>query len=118
MAKYEAQSVTKAKMLIASRLSYILLQKLKTTTRRVIASRISMSPQMVGRLTRGVYHHVSLDAMLVAAQRLNVKYKVSMEWNGSSLPIVEVELEDLYPGAHREELMKKALKGTFSQKYH
>lgn len=102
MAKYESPSVTKAKMLIASRLSFVLALKLKTTTRAILARRIQMSPQMLGRLARGVYHHVSLDAMLVAATRLNVKYKVSMEWGGTGPAIVEVELEDLYPGVHHE----------------
>ncbi|AEV89603.1 putative transcriptional regulator [Pseudomonas phage OBP] len=98
MAKYNAPSVILAKELIASRLSFVLIQKLKTTTRGVLATRIGMSRHMVNRLARGVSKNVSLDAMLLVAERLNVKYKVSMEWSGKGLPAVTVELVDLYPG--------------------
>lgn len=98
MAKYNSPAVTQVKMLISSRLSFVLQGKLKYTTQEALANRIGMSVYMVRRLSKGQYVNISLDAMLLVAQRLNVKYKLSMEWSGKGHPIVSVELEDLYPG--------------------
>lgn len=96
MAKYNADSVIQAKQLLSSRLAYILRDKLRYTTRKALASRIGMSPQMVGRVANAQYRHISLDAMLIMAESLNCRYKLVMEYDGKRRPTVSVILEDLY----------------------
>lgn len=96
--KYSNRSVKVAKTKLVSRLSFIINNKLRTTTGKAIANRINVSPGMISLLKHDRADKISFDAVLEVAQRLNLKYSILITHNGKGTHNVEVEMEDIYPG--------------------
>lgn len=97
MAKYNNFGVSNAKELLTSRLCFIVNQRLKYTTIRALAERVGMARSIISKIKNGSCHYVSFDALLELAQRLNVRYSVNIEYNGTGNPKTKVVLEDIHP---------------------
>lgn len=96
--KYTNRSVTVAKTKLISRLSYLINNKLDFTTCKALADRIGMSVSIIYKLKHNKTHGISFDAVLEAANRLNIKYTLTITHDGRGHSDVNVEMEDIYPG--------------------
>ncbi|QYN79936.1 regulatory protein [Kosakonia phage Kc263] len=96
--KYTHRSVTVAKTHLISRLSFIVNNKLRFTTGRALAERIGMGVNIIYKLKNNNTHGISFDAVLEAATRMNIKYRLIITHDGKGHHDVEVDMEDIYPG--------------------
>lgn len=96
--KYSNRSVSVAKTQLISRLSYIINNKLRFTTGRALAEKIDMGVNIIYKLKNDVTQGISFDAVLEAAERLNLKYSLTIKHDGKGKRDVSVEMEDIYPG--------------------
>lgn len=118
MSKYKNASVVKAKVMLVSRLSYVLRTELLHTSARAISQRIGMSAAILSKIKRNIHTGISFDALLELAQRLDVKYKLTMEWTGGLNHNVEITLENLYTSVSDPALFDKIMKSDFGHKHH
>lgn len=99
MAKYNNQTVTTAKKLMAARLQFVLTEKLQSTSQRALSDRIGMSTNIISKLSRGIGKNISFDAMLELSQRLDLNYKLVMSYDSNTgRSDVELMLEPLTLG--------------------
>lgn len=96
MAKYNNYGVANAKELLVSRLAFVVNHRLSYTTTKALAERVGMSTGIISKVKKGICHHVSIDALLELAQRLNVAYSVNIEYTGKGNPKVKVTLQDIH----------------------
>ena len=67
------------------------------TTIVVVQKRLGeFNHRIINKVKKGICHHVSIDALLELAQRLNVAYSVNIEYTGKGNPKVKVTLQDIH----------------------
>lgn len=93
--KYANKAVLTAKKVLVCRLSYIVNQRLRYTTGRALANQLKMSPNIVSKLKNEVHEGISFDAILEAAERLQVRFELVIKHNGRGKREVNVQMEDI-----------------------
>jgi transcriptional regulator with XRE-family HTH domain len=93
--RYTTANVTKAKAMLVSRMSYLINLRLKYTTGRALADKIHMSANIISKLRNNVTKGISFEAVLEAAERLDVRYTLSMSHNGFGRRDVQLQMEDI-----------------------
>lgn len=93
--RYTTANVTKAKAMLICRMSYLVSLRLQRTTGRALAESIHMSPGIISKLRNNVTHGISFEAVLEAAERLDVRYTLTMEHDGKGRRDVQLQMEDL-----------------------
>lgn len=93
--RHKNGNVTTAKRMLASRLSYIIALRLKSSTGSALASSIGMSPNIISKLRRGIDKGISFEAILEAAKRLNIRYTLTMSHYGNHREDVKLTMEDV-----------------------
>lgn len=92
--RYSNDTVIKAKKMLISRMSYLVGLRLQRTTGRKLAESIRMSPGIISKLRNNVTKGISFDAVLEAAERLDVRYTLTMEHAGNGRD-VKLQMEDI-----------------------
>lgn len=93
--RYSNETVIKAKKMLISRMSYLVGLRLQRTTGRELAESIRMSPGIISKLRNNITKGISFDAVLVAAERLDVRYTITMSHTGKGRCDVQVQMEDI-----------------------
>lgn len=98
MARQVNTSITRSKHLLASRLQYLLLRELSTTSKSALCVRLGISNYTLNRLCKGISHYVSLDLMLNVAEKLKLRYVFSIRYDGKGNRDYSIELSPVHPG--------------------
>lgn len=98
MARQVNPGITKAKQLLVSRLQYLVLKELTVTSKAALAVKLGVSKYTINRLCSGTSHHVSLDLMLNVAERLKLRYELSIQYDGKGERSYVVKLAPVHPG--------------------
>jgi len=92
--RYHNESVIKAKKMMVSRLSYLVGLRLDKMTGRELAESIGMSNHIISKLRNNISHGISFEAVTEAAERLQLRFKLVIEFDGKRNN-VEVVMESL-----------------------
>lgn len=98
MARQVNPGITKAKQLLVSRLQYLVLKELAVTSKSTLAVKLGVSKYTINRLCSGTSHHVSLDLMLNVAERLKLRYELSIQYDGKGERSYVVKLTPVHQG--------------------
>lgn len=93
--RYTTANVTKAKAMLVSRMSYLVNLRLKYVSGRGLAERINMSANIISKLRNNNTKGISFEAVLEAAERLDVRYTLTMSHDGSGHRDVQLQMEDI-----------------------
>lgn len=93
--RYSNSTVVKAKALLVSRMSYLVNLRLNRTSGRKLAESIHMSAGIISKLRNNVTKGISFDAVLEAAERLDVRYTLTMTHDGKGRRDVQLQMEDI-----------------------
>lgn len=98
MARQVNTSITRSKHLLASRLQYLLLKELATTSKSALCTRLEISNYTLNRLCNGISHYISLDLMLNVAEKLKLRYEFTIRYDGKGHRDFNIELAPIHPG--------------------
>lgn len=93
--RYTTVNVTKAKAMLVSRMSYLINLRLKYTTGRSLADKIHMSASIISKLRNNITKGISFEAVLEAAERLDVRYTLTMTYDKQRHRDVVLQMEDI-----------------------
>lgn len=93
--RYTTANVTKAKAMLISRMSYLVSLRLRHITGRKLAESIHMSPGIISKLRNNVTKGISFEAVLEAAERLDVRYTLTMGYDSKGRRDVQLQMEDI-----------------------
>lgn len=93
--RYTTANVTKAKTMLVSRMNYLVGLRLKNTSGRALAESIHMSAGIISKLRNNISKGISFEAVLEAAERLDVRYTLTMSHDGKGRRDVQLQMEDI-----------------------